>query len=109
MLRLVHPAREGQGTDPPKRRRYAPAASLSLTDAEIRCLRAAIRGLARTRYGSLAALARAIDVCPTVLTRKKRPGPALAIAIWRASGVPMERLLRGGIEAVPSPKEGGAS
>jgi hypothetical protein len=97
----------------PSRRRRGPSAALSLTDAEVRTLRASIRGLVRTRYASLAALARAIGVEPGVLTRKKRPSPALAVALWRETGIPVETLLRGKLAAVPAPTapvtEGGAS
>lgn len=101
MLRLVHPAPGGQGTDPPKRRGH-PAPALSLTPDEVRHLRASIRNIARS-FGSIAGLARSLGVEPAILTRKKRPSPALAVALWRLTGIPVETLLSGKLAAVPTP------
>jgi hypothetical protein len=96
----------------PKRRRAGiPSTALSLTPDEVRHLRAATRNIART-YGSLAALARALGVHPNVLTRKRRPSPALAVALWRLIGTPMDSLLRPTLAAVPAPAtapQGGAA
>jgi hypothetical protein len=87
----------------PSARRRGRSSALSLTDDEVRHLRAAIRGLARTRYASLAALARAVGVAPAILTRRKRPSPGLAVALARTTGVPVEVLLSGKLAVVPSP------
>ena len=65
----------------------------------------------RSRYGTIVKLARAIQVDPHVLTRKRRPSPALAVALWRETGVPVEQLLTAQLAAVsvaPS-TEGGAA
>jgi hypothetical protein len=99
-LRVVDPA-----ASPPPRRR-GPALALRLTDEEVRHFRAAVRGLARTRYASVAAIAREIGVNRNVLTRRSRPSGALVIAIWRLTGIPVDKLLGGKLAAVPSP--GGA-
>jgi hypothetical protein len=111
-LHVVRPDTPGQ--DPPRHRRGIPAASLSLTAEEARHLRASIRNVARARYGTLAALARALGVHPGVLTRQRRQTPALAVALWRLTAVPVEVLLSGKLAAVPAPQPeaaptGGAS
>ena len=105
MLTLVHPARDGQDPSPRRRKGLRPA-SLSLTPDEARHLRASIRNIARTRYGTLRKLAAALGVEHHVLTKKRRPSPALAVALWRLTGVPVESLLAPQLAAVPSP--GGA-
>ena len=102
-LHVVRPATPGQGTDPPARRRGVPSACLSLTREEARHLRASARNIARTHYGTLAALARALGVVPVVLTRRKHPGAGLAVALWRLTGIPVEAMLTGKLAAVPSP------
>ena len=89
------------GEKPPRAPHRAHA--LSLTDEEARHLRAAIRGLARTRYANLVAIGRELGVHPQILGRKRRPSAALAIAIWRLTGIPLDVLLTGKIAAVPSP------
>jgi hypothetical protein len=89
-------------TLPAGRRRGRPSPALSLTDEESRHLRAAIRGLAKTRYASLAALARELRVDPRVLTLRSRPSPGLAVAVWRLTKIPMEDLLCGKLAAMPS-------
>ncbi len=113
MLTLVHPLPGGNGGSPPARRRKGiPAPSLSLTADEARHLRAAARNIARTRYGTLRKLAGALGIHPYILTRRKHPGPGLAVALWRLTGTPVEVLLSGKLAAVPSPapgKEGGAA
>jgi hypothetical protein len=95
MLRLVHPPPTGgQATRPPKGRK-APA--LSLTDEELRHLRAATRNAVRA-YGSPGALAAAIGV-PTVAIYRvtgengRRPCAGIALRIARASGVALEVVL----------------
>jgi hypothetical protein len=108
LLRLV-----GQGQDPPARRgKGVRAPSLSLTADEARHLRASIRNIARTKYGTLRKLAAALGVVPRVLTHRRPPDPGLAVALWRVTGVPVEELLTGKLAAVPAPApvvEGGAS
>jgi len=109
-LRLVPPP--GEAPAPPARRRkgnLSPA--LSLSDDEVRALHAATRNIART-FGSLAALGRALGVSPRILTRKVRPSPALAVALWRLTGIAVETLLRPTLAAVPAPApvpQGGAA
>jgi hypothetical protein len=107
MLRIVHPAPRGQGTDPPKRRKGMPSPALSLTEEEARAVRAAARNLART-YGSLRKLAAALGVTPTSLTRKRAPSAGLAVALARVSKMSVDAVLGWTpLAAVPSP--GGAS
>ena len=101
MLTLVHPP--GAGQDPPARRRGIPSPSLSLTLDEARHLRASIRNIARTRYGTLRKLADGLGVAPGVLTRRKHPAAALAVAVWRLTGIPLADLLTGKLAVVPSP------
>ena len=103
MLTLVHPPPGGNGGRPPTRRRGVPAPSLSLTAEEARHLRAATRNIARARYGTLRKLADALGIVPSILTRKRHPSPALAVALWRLTGVPVEELLRGKLAPVPEP------
>jgi hypothetical protein len=107
MPRLLHLVGQGQGTDPPKRRKGRPSPALSLTPDEARHLRASVRNIARTKYGTLVKLAAARGVHPAVLTNKSPPHPGLAVALWRITGTPVEVLLTGKLVAVPSP--GGAS
>jgi hypothetical protein len=93
---------------PARRRKGIPSPSLLLAPDEVRHLRAGIRNLARERYGTVAALARALGVDPNVLTRRRRPSPALAVAVWRLTGVPVEVLLRPTLAAVPAPSDDGS-
>jgi hypothetical protein len=103
LLRLVG---QGQGTDPPARRKGRPSPALSLTTDEARHLRASIRNVARTRFGTLTKLAAAIGVSPNVLTRKCRPHPGLAVALARVSEMSVDAVLgRTGLAVVT----GGAS
>lgn len=96
-LRVLPPP----GTPDPARRRGRSGA-LSLTADEARHLRASIRNIARVRYGTLAALADAMKVHRTVLTRRRNQGPGLAVAVWRLTGIPVETLLTGGLAVVPA-------
>jgi hypothetical protein len=91
-------------TDPPRPpgRRGCPSPALFLTAEETRHLRAAIRGLVKTRYASIAALARELGIDPRILTRRRRPSAGLAVAVWRVSGIPLDVLLRGGLSIVPA-------
>jgi hypothetical protein len=103
MNRVVHPLRGGQGIDPPARRKGRPSPSLSLTEEEGRAVRAAIRNVARVRFGSLTKLAAALGVSPNVLTRKGRPHPGLAIALARVSDMSVDAVLgRTGLAVVAS-------
>ena len=100
LLRIVG---QGQGTDPPKRRKGIPSPSLSLTHDEARAVRAAARNIART-YGSLRKLAAALGVCPDILTKRRRPSAGLAVALARVSHVSVETVLGWTpLAAVPSP------
>jgi hypothetical protein len=99
MLTLVHPAREGQGTDPPKRRRFARAPALVLQTEERRHLRAALHNLRRT-LGSWARVASTLGVSLKAVEQassKNSPkgGAALALLVARAAGTTVEALLRG--------------
>jgi hypothetical protein len=88
----------------PKRRRAGiPSTALSLTPDEVKHLRAAIRNVARARYGTLVKLAAALGVAPGVLTRKRPPGAGLAVALWRLTGIPLDSLLRPTLAAAPAP------
>jgi hypothetical protein len=98
MLRLVHPAPEGQPTDPPARRRGHKAPALFIADEEARHLRATIKNTGRA-YGSVACLAAAIGVKPGVLSSKRRPSAALALAVARAAGMTVEAVLGGKLSA----------
>lgn len=101
MLRIVHPAPRGQGTDPPTRRKHRPAPSLFLTAEEGRHLRAAARNIARQRSGTMAALARELGLEASAFSRKRGGSPGLAVALWRLTGVSLDELLRGKLAAVP--------
>jgi hypothetical protein len=105
-LHLVAPPGEVPA-GPRRRRKGAPSAALSLTDEEVRALRSATRGIVRARYGTLAKLAAALGMAPGVLTRKKRPSPGLAVALWRLTGIPVEALMRPTLAAVPAPAPAG--
>jgi hypothetical protein len=41
-------------------------------------------------------------VPPQALTRKRRPSPALAVALWRLTGIPVKVLLSGKLAVVPA-------
>ena len=101
MLRVVHPAREGQGTGTPKGRRFAPC--LSLSADERRHLRAALHNLRRA-FGTWACLADAMGVAlPTLAhaARERNPHepPAVALRAARAGGMSVEAVLSGKLTA----------
>lgn len=98
MLMLVHPAREGQGTDPPAHRRRGPSPVLSLTIEESRHLRVAIVNTARS-YGSHPCLAAAMGVPVSTLYNRKRHGAALALRLAAAAGISVEAVLGGKLSA----------
>src|SRR4051812_4596701 len=96
MLRLVHPAREGQ--DPP-RRKGTRSPALSLSAEEVRHLRAAIVNTARA-YGGMEVLASVTGVSLNVLhsaayLRSYRASHALAFVVARAAGMTAEAILGG--------------
>ena len=96
MLRLVHPAREGQSTRPSKGR-HAPA--LRLTPEEGRHVRAALVNTARA-YGGVAVLAQVIGVPAQTLWRHTgprglQPSGMLAIRLAKAAGMSTEAILTG--------------
>jgi hypothetical protein len=104
MPRLLHLVGQGQGTDPPRRRKGTPSPALSLTDAEASALRASIRNIARARFGTFAKLAAAIGVRSEFLTRKRRPSAALALAVARVADMSVDAVLgRTGLALVPPP------
>ncbi len=98
MLRLVHPALEGQGTRPSKGRRRPDC--LSLTPDETRHLRAALVNLRRA-YGSWSCLAEVMGVSVATLTgaRYNPVSPGLALRAARAAGMHLETLLSGALSA----------
>jgi hypothetical protein len=96
MLRLVHPAPEGQG---PRAPRVRPSRSLLLSDAEIRHVRAALRGALRA-YGGRDVLAGVIGVPEDTLTgiltsSKHRASGTFAIRLASAIGASVESVLTG--------------
>lgn len=102
LLRLVG---QGQGTDPPRRRKGAPSPALSLSDNEARAVRAAARNIARN-FGGIGKLAAALDVDPSIL-RALRPSPAVAVALARISGMSVDTVLgRTGLASVPDDDRG---
>jgi hypothetical protein len=101
-LRLVPAPGEAPAT-PTRRRKGNPSPALSLTEEESKHLKAAIRNIART-FGGLSALARALGVTPAAFGRKRRLlTPAVAVALWRLTGTPLDVLLRPTLAAVPAP------
>lgn len=92
MLRLVHPAKQGQGTRTPKGR-LSPA--LYPTPEERQRIRAAIRNLARA-YGGLDVLAAVTGVArKTLVGAGQQTSYAVAVLVARAAGVPVEQILSG--------------
>jgi hypothetical protein len=92
MLRLVHPAPQGQDTRPSKGRK--PPALYPTADERKR-IRVAIRNLARA-YGGYDVLAAVIGVSANALfCSEKRASFGLAVLVARAAGIPVEQLLAG--------------
>ena len=95
MLRIVHPAREGQGTRPPKGRR---SAALSLTAEDAQHFRAAIRNTARA-YGGMDVLAAVVGAPVSTfrkaLNKRRRPSAILALRVAQAAGMSVEAILSG--------------
>jgi hypothetical protein len=98
MLRLVHPAPQGQ--DPPARRKRERSPALSLTVDEAKHFRSAARNAARA-FGGFACLAAAIGVPVGTLhdatSPRRRPSGALALRLARVSGMHVETMLSGGL------------
>ena len=93
-LHLIKPSPGGQSTRPPKGRK-APA--LSLTNEELRHLRAATRNAVRA-FGSSGALAAAIGMTAPAIHRitgekGRRPCAGIALRIAQASGMALEVVL----------------
>ena len=102
MLRLVHPAPEGQGPRTPKGRR-ACAAALSLTPDERRHLAAALHNLRRA-FGTWACLADARGVRVKLIElaarhRNPKGSPAVALRAAKVSGTSVEAILAGTLTA----------
>ena len=101
MLRLVHPAPEGQGPDTPKRRR---SSSLRLTADEVRHLAASLQNLRRA-FGTWACLADAMGVRVKLIElaarhRNPKGSPALALRAAKVSGMSVEAILAGTLTAM---------
>jgi hypothetical protein len=100
MLRLVHPAPGGQGTDPPARRKGARSSALSLTAEEARHVRAALKNMARA-YGSMPVLAGILGVPVDTLYNlskpTERPSGVLVIRLAAAAGISVEAILTGAL------------
>ena len=101
MLRLVHPAPEGQGPVTSKRRR---STSLRLTPDEVRHLAASLQNLRRA-FGTWSCLADAMGIRESLLSmagspRKGKGGsPALALRAAKVSGTSVEAILAGTLTA----------
>ena len=96
MLRLVHPAPNGQGIRLPKGRR-SPA--LSLTDVEAMRLRAALRGL-KGSFGTWPKLAEAMglktDTLRHIACGRNHPSPGVVLLAARVARSTVERILEAG-------------
>lgn len=95
MLRLVHPAPKGKVSARPK---YQRNPALVPTAEEQDRIRAAIRHLAAA-YGGRDVLAEVMGVPIKNLSAVRRTKSfALAILLARAAGVPVEQILRPGVQ-----------
>jgi hypothetical protein len=96
MLRLVHPAPQGQ--HPPARKKGDRSPALSLSVEETRHLRAAVSALARNMGGFAVAavvVGVSIQTLHAVMNPKRRPHPGIALRVARASGMSVEAVLGG--------------
>lgn len=97
MLRLVHPRKEGQVSA----RKIKKSASLFPTAEEADRIRATIRTL-RVAFGGWDVLAEVTGVKQTTLemiAHRRSPGSyGVAIALARAAGIPVEQILRPGVQ-----------
>lgn len=100
MLRLLPKPGEGQGTDPPKRRKGTRSRSLSLTADEVRHMRAALKNITRA-YGGRDVLALVMGVPADTLSNAmgRRPSGTFALRLARAAGVSVESILTGSFTA----------
>lgn len=102
MLRLVHPAREGQERPRPSKGRRSPA--LLLTAAEERHLRTTIKNTARA-LGGMDVLAAMTSISRATLehvayAKSRHPSAALALLVARAAGISLEAAIGGKLSAV---------
>lgn len=100
MLRLIRPSTAGQDP-PPKRRKWERSDAYSLTDDEVRHLRAALQNL-RRKLGGWRAVAEATGIPRETVSQAGsahdgRPHPMIAIKVARAARVSLEALLSGTI------------
>ena len=100
MLRLVHPAPEGQGS---RTRKGRHAAAVLLSPDERRHLAAALHNLRRA-FGSWSCLADAMGVRVNMLTRagsSRTPNgsPGLALLAARTGGMSVEAVITGTLTA----------
>lgn len=100
MLRLIKPPQQGQGTDPPRRRKGSKPAALCLTADECRHVRAALRNAARA-YGGNDVLATVLGVPRGTIhgfckANRTIPG-TFAIRLAKAAGVSVEAILSGAV------------
>jgi len=99
MLRLVHPAPQGQETRSSSRRK---SDALTPTQEEQRRIYAALGNVARA-YGGRDVLAVVMGVSRKILEGRKKPRSyAFAVLLARAARIPVEQILSG------KPHEAGA-
>ena len=100
MLRLVHPAPEGQG---PRTRKGRRRSSPLLSHEESIHLRAALRNLARA-FGTWDCLAEVLGFSTPTLhnaasANRPKASPALALRVAKVSGMSVEAILGGTLSA----------
>src|SRR4051794_14572676 len=98
-LHVVPPG--GQGTDPPKRRKYTRSSALLLTHDERRHLRVALHNLRRS-LGTWPKVATALGVSQSVVAQSAcknafKGSAVLAVRVAHASGLSVEAVLSGTI------------
>lgn len=98
MLYLIKPPSGGEPTDPP-RKRGCLSPALSLTNDEVRHLRAGLHNLRRA-CGGWAVVGKLTGIPKDTLARAAcssgpRPGAALALRVAKAAGMSVEALLSG--------------
>lgn len=122
MLRIVHPAPAGQGTDPPAIRKKKRHKIPPLTPEESGRLRSAIRNLYKQFGSSWSCIAAVLNVSGAglqdIARGRTRGSAAVALRVARVSGISVEALLSGLADAgkcsacgqkMPSMIAGGAS
>lgn len=99
MLKLVHPAREGQDGGDPPRKRKRPRRIPQLTPDESRHLQTATRNLHKAFGSSWPCLSAVTGVAACTLEQigngRSRGSVAVALFVARAAGVSVECLLSG--------------